>query len=155
MFGGVVVEVDWLIKRLTVGRGWSVSLIVAGDDSLNRSAIGAYSSNDDFNSETTACAESTIAELYNRGGDGCAVRLRTNSLSRLAHPRMPQRLLRKAGTAPHSCRVPRFQRMANYIDDRLADWNGRHAFPSTREAKGQMTPKRPRDLKPLAKSISL
>src|SRR6202790_2471009 len=62
---------------------------------------------------------------------------------------MPQRLLRKAGTAPHSCREPRFQRMANYTDDRLADWNSRPAFPSTREAKGrqQMTPKRPRDPK--------
>jgi hypothetical protein len=116
--------------------------------------MGAYSWNEDFNSETTACAESTIAELYNRVGDGCAVRLWTNSLSRLAYPRMPQRLLRKGGTAPHSCRVLRFQRMANYTDDRLADWNGRHAFPSTREAKGQqMTPKRPRDPNQLAKSI--
>jgi hypothetical protein len=108
---------------------------------LNRPAIRAYSWNDDFNSETTACAENTISDLYNRVGDGCAVRLRTNSLSRLAYPRMPQRLLRKAGTAPHSCRVPRFQRMANYTGDRLADWNSRPAFPSTREAKGQqMTP---------------
>ena len=36
--------------------------------------------------------------------------------------------------------------MANYTDDRLADWNSRPAFPSTREDKGQqMTPKRPRD----------
>src|ERR1700716_1135383 len=116
--------------------------------------MGAYSWNEDFNSETTACAESTIAELYNRVGDGCAVRLWTNSLSRLAYPRMPQRLLRKGGTAPHSCRVLRFQRMANYTDDRLADWNSRPAFPSTREAKGQqMTPKRPRDPNQLAKSI--
>src|SRR6266478_6656590 len=107
--------------------------------------MGAYSWNEDFNSETTACAESTIAELYNRVGDGCAVRLWTNSLSRLAYPRMPQRLLRKAGTAPHSCRVLRFQRMANYTDDRLADWNGRHAFPQPREVKGKkMPPKAPR-----------
>ena len=50
----------------------------------------------------------------------------------------------KQGQPPHSCRVLRFQRMANYTDDRLADWNSRHAFPSTREAKGQqMTPKTP------------
>ena len=119
---------------------------------MNRAAIAAYSWNEDLPSETT-CAESTIAELFNRVGDGCAVRLWTNSLSRLAYPRMPQRLLRKGGTAPHSCRVPRFQRMANYTDDRLADWNSRHAFPSTREAKGQqMTPKRPRDPNQLAKS---
>jgi hypothetical protein len=41
--------------------------------------------------------------------------------------------------------------MANYTDDRLADWNSRPAFPSTREAKGQqMTPKRPRDPNQLA-----
>src|SRR6202165_1489108 len=113
----------------------------AAKSGLIARAVGAYLWNDDFNSETTACAESTIADLHNRVGDGCAVRLRTNSLSRLAYPRMPQRLLRKAGTAPHSCRVPRFQRMANYTDDRLADWNSRPAFPSTREAKGQqMTP---------------
>jgi hypothetical protein len=47
-----------------------------------------------------------------------------------------------------------FQRMANYTDDRLADWNSRPVFPSTREAKGQqMTPKHPRDLNQLAKSI--
>jgi hypothetical protein len=41
-------------------------LIVAGDDGLNRPAICAYSWNDDFNSETTACAESTIAAVSNR-----------------------------------------------------------------------------------------
>ena len=46
---------------------------MAGNDGLNRPAMGAHiRGNDDFNSETTACAESTIADLYNRVGDGCA-----------------------------------------------------------------------------------
>src|SRR4030088_2677067 len=106
--------------------------------------MGAYSWNEDFNSETTACAESTIAELYNRVGDGCAVRLWTNLLSRLAYPRMPQRLLRKGGAGPHSCRVLRFQRMANYTDDRLADGTAyAHSTPRRRANGTQMPSKRP------------
>src|SRR3989449_10916540 len=101
--------------------------------------MGAYSWNEDFNSETTACAESTIAELYNRVGDGCAVRLRTNSLSRLAYPRMPQRLLRKAGTAPHSGRIQRLQHMADDAIYRLAHrdaYNASFAARKTQKVKG-------------------
>src|SRR4030088_2071579 len=101
--------------------------------------MGAYSWNEDFNSETTACAESTIAELYNRVGDGCAVRLRTNSLSRLAYPRMPQRLLRKAGTAPHSGRIQRLQHMADDAVYRLAHrdaYNASFAARKTQKVKG-------------------
>src|SRR6266478_9969545 len=101
--------------------------------------MGAYSWNDHFNSETTACAESTIADLYNRVGDGCAVRLRTNSLSRLAYPRMPQRLLRKAGTAPHSGRIQRLQHMADDAVYRLAHrdaYNASFAARKTQKVKG-------------------
>src|SRR5258707_4636011 len=84
-------------------------------------------------------AEIAIAWLLHRPGDGCAVRLRTNSLSRLAYPRMPQRLLRKAGTAPHSGRIQRLQHMADDAIYRLAY---RHAFNASFAARKTQKVKR-------------
>src|SRR5258707_13357362 len=84
-------------------------------------------------------AEIAIAWLLHRPGDGCAVRLRTNSLSRLAYPRMPQRLLRKAGTAPHSGRIQRLQHMADDAIYRLAHrdaYNASFAARKTQKVKG-------------------
>src|SRR5258707_6832910 len=80
-------------------------------------------------------AEIAIAWLLHRPGDGCAVRLRTNSLSRLAHPRMPQRLLRKAGTAPHSGRIQRLQYMADDAIYRLAHRDAYNASFAARKTQ--------------------
>src|SRR6266436_509396 len=62
-----------------------------------------------------------------------------NSLSRLAYPRMPQRLLRKAGTAPHGGRIKRLQHMADDAIYRLAHrdaYNASFAARKTQKVKG-------------------